>query len=259
MSPVVAHGTHPDVMLTRCWRAPFRVDLARTLGVHRRGKGDPAFRAEPSGAVWRTSRTPDGPATLRVTAGATETGEGATVLACAWGPGAAWLLSQHAEVGDHLAQIYEKQGRRDDAIRWYAMAMNAERPDRTIRDRLAALVGGLDRADTLARSHADALAGERTMPLKIHGQPRTTADFFVLLDNSSDGVRVENVAFISGDEALGPLADSLRTAAFAAAFPDTAPAKILRRGTLSCESAGHASSCRFVLMRIGDAAAAQPH
>jgi len=93
VSPVVAHGTHPDVMLTRCWRAPFRVDLARTLGVHRRGKGDPAFRAEPSGAVWRTSRTPDGPATLRVTAGTTETGEGATVLACAWGPGAAWMLA----------------------------------------------------------------------------------------------------------------------------------------------------------------------
>jgi 3-methyladenine DNA glycosylase/8-oxoguanine DNA glycosylase len=43
--------------------------------------------------VWRTSRTPDGPATLRVTAGATETGEGATVLASAWGPGAAWLLA----------------------------------------------------------------------------------------------------------------------------------------------------------------------
>jgi hypothetical protein len=93
VSPVVAHGTHPDVMLTGRWRAPFRVDLARTLGVHRRGKGDPAFRAEPSGAVWRTSRTPDGPATLRVTAGGTETGEGATVLACAWGPGAAWLLA----------------------------------------------------------------------------------------------------------------------------------------------------------------------
>src|SRR5256885_6505923 len=80
-------------MLTRCWRAPFRVDLARTLGVHRRGKGDPAFRAQPSGAVWRTSRTPDGPATLRVTARATETGEGATGLACARGPGAPRLLA----------------------------------------------------------------------------------------------------------------------------------------------------------------------
>lgn len=105
-------GTHPDVMLTGHWRAPFRVDLARTLGVHRRGTGDPAFRAEPTGAVWRTSRTPDGPATMRVTAGWTqvadragmagdcamgagdgaETGDGTTVLACAWGPGAAWLL-----------------------------------------------------------------------------------------------------------------------------------------------------------------------
>src|SRR5262245_44085496 len=85
-------------MLTRCWRASFRVDLARTLGVHRRGKGGPAFRAEPSGAGRLTSRTPDGPATLRVTAGATETGDGAAVLAGAWGPGAAWLLASLPEL-----------------------------------------------------------------------------------------------------------------------------------------------------------------
>jgi 3-methyladenine DNA glycosylase/8-oxoguanine DNA glycosylase len=92
--PVPAAGGPPsEIMLTGSWRAPFRVDLARTLGVHRRGKGDPAFRVDPSGAVWRTSRTPHGPATLRVTAGATETGESTTVLACAWGPGAAWLLA----------------------------------------------------------------------------------------------------------------------------------------------------------------------
>jgi 3-methyladenine DNA glycosylase/8-oxoguanine DNA glycosylase len=79
-------------MLTGRWQAPFRVDLARTLGVHRRGTGDPAFRVEPSGAVWRTSRTPHGPATMRVVAGA-EAGEGTTVLTWAWGPGAAWILA----------------------------------------------------------------------------------------------------------------------------------------------------------------------
>jgi endonuclease III len=99
-----AGGAHPGVMLTGRWEAPFRVDLARTLGVHRRGTGDPSFRVEPSGAVWRTSRTPLGPATLRLTAGpggaggmtgggATQAADGSTVLAWAWGPGAAWLLA----------------------------------------------------------------------------------------------------------------------------------------------------------------------
>jgi 3-methyladenine DNA glycosylase/8-oxoguanine DNA glycosylase len=96
-------------MLTGRWEAPFLVDLARTLGVHRRGRGDPSFRVEPSGTVWRTSRTPLGPATLRVMAGragaadrppiaataggATEAADGSTVLTWAWGPGAAWLIA----------------------------------------------------------------------------------------------------------------------------------------------------------------------
>src|SRR2546430_10826136 len=47
-------GSQPEVMLTGRWQAPFRVDLARTVGVHRRGTGDPAFRVEPSGAPPRS-------------------------------------------------------------------------------------------------------------------------------------------------------------------------------------------------------------
>lgn len=86
---------------TRRWRAPYPLDLVRALSVHRRGRGDPAFRIDPSGAVWRTSRTPDGPATLRVRVDLAGTGApgdggpgaGAAILASAWGPGAAWLLT----------------------------------------------------------------------------------------------------------------------------------------------------------------------
>ncbi|HEY6277451.1 MAG TPA: DNA-3-methyladenine glycosylase 2 family protein [Streptosporangiaceae bacterium] len=87
--------------LTRQWRLPFPVDLGRTLGVHRRGRGDPTFQTDPAGAVWRTSLTPDGPGTLRVvavpsgsagTAGSGRSG-GLTALAWAWGPGAGWLLA----------------------------------------------------------------------------------------------------------------------------------------------------------------------
>lgn len=61
------------------------LDVRRTLSIHARGTGDPALRFEPGGA-WRATRTPDGPATLRVR----RLPEG--VLAQAWGPGAASAL-----------------------------------------------------------------------------------------------------------------------------------------------------------------------
>ncbi len=79
--------------MTGEWRAPFTVDVRLTLAVHGRGWSDPTFRIDETGAVWRTSLTPDGPATVRVT-GSTSGGEPAAtrVAARAWGPGAGWLL-----------------------------------------------------------------------------------------------------------------------------------------------------------------------
>ena len=55
---------------------------------------------------------------------------------------AAWVLGGHGEVGDHLAQIYQKMGRKDDAVRTYAMSLSGIRPSNETRTRLAALVGG---------------------------------------------------------------------------------------------------------------------
>src|SRR5215472_10540674 len=117
--------------LTRQWQPPFPLDWSRTLAVHRRGRGDPAYAVDAYGAAWRTSLTPDGPATMRVHAvpavlagpagravpagpagravpagdsggdvpgggpgSATPGGQDGrlTVCASAWGPGAAWLL-----------------------------------------------------------------------------------------------------------------------------------------------------------------------
>src|SRR6516164_4738178 len=96
--------------LIRQWRPPFPLDWSRTLAVHRRGRGDPAYAVDGHGAAWRTSLTPDGPATMRVHAvpagearyavpdgragSAVPGGEDGrlTVCASAWGPGAEWLL-----------------------------------------------------------------------------------------------------------------------------------------------------------------------
>src|SRR5262245_63159222 len=58
------------------------VDLGRTIGVHSRGRGDPTTIVTPNEA-WLARRTPDGPATLRVTPTEAE----------AWGPGRDWMLA----------------------------------------------------------------------------------------------------------------------------------------------------------------------
>jgi 3-methyladenine DNA glycosylase/8-oxoguanine DNA glycosylase len=89
----------------REWVAPFTVDVRRTLSVQGRGRGDPTFTTDEAGAIWRTSLTPDGPATIRVlpvrppspahdpVPTAAEAPDATTpVRAQAWGPGAQWLL-----------------------------------------------------------------------------------------------------------------------------------------------------------------------
>jgi 3-methyladenine DNA glycosylase/8-oxoguanine DNA glycosylase len=94
-----------DTMAERDWVAPFAVDVRRTLSVQGRGRGDPTFATDEAGAIWRTSLTPDWPATIRVLPGrspsqaddpgrtAAETPDVTTcVRAQAWGPGAQWLL-----------------------------------------------------------------------------------------------------------------------------------------------------------------------
>ena len=74
--------------LTRRWRPGSPVDIVATLSVHGRGRYDAAQRVV-GGSVWRTCRTPEGPATLHVASASY--GE---VEFTAWGRGAGWLLGR---------------------------------------------------------------------------------------------------------------------------------------------------------------------
>jgi len=65
------------------------LDLRLTLGLHGRGRFDPALRFEASGSAWRATRTPHGPATLLVEI----IDSGSRVRARAWGPGAPTMLA----------------------------------------------------------------------------------------------------------------------------------------------------------------------
>jgi 3-methyladenine DNA glycosylase/8-oxoguanine DNA glycosylase len=69
------------------------VDLRLTLRVHRRGRGDPSWSIDRSGAWWHACRTPEGPASVRY--GPAGIGE---VPVAAWGPGAEAALSNAASV-----------------------------------------------------------------------------------------------------------------------------------------------------------------
>ncbi|MFJ6658023.1 DNA-3-methyladenine glycosylase family protein [Streptomyces sp. NPDC091377] len=76
----------------RTWVPEGALELRLVLGPLRRGPVDPTFRAAPDGAMWRVSRTPGGPGTLRVSLV-----DGA-VRGEAWGPGAEWLLERLPEL-----------------------------------------------------------------------------------------------------------------------------------------------------------------
>jgi 3-methyladenine DNA glycosylase/8-oxoguanine DNA glycosylase len=76
------------------------VDLHRTLAPLRRGAADPTHQVAADGAIWRTTRMPSGPATMRLRqVGPTE------VHAWAWGAGS----------GDALATVPALLGELDDA------------------------------------------------------------------------------------------------------------------------------------------------
>ena len=163
---------------------------------------------------------------------------------------AAWELGHHAEVGDHLGQIYEKRGDKDRALRTYALSMNGLRPAPETRGRLASLAGGDAKAEAAVARYKEELQHLSTIDLGKATQTGN-ADFFVLLSGGGGtAAKVDSVKFVSGDEKLKSFTDALRTADYHVTFPDDTPVKVFRRGTLSCSMTTR--TCTFVLMLPDD-------
>jgi tetratricopeptide (TPR) repeat protein len=196
---------------------------------------------------------------------------------------AAWGLGQHGEVGDHLGQIYEKEGKKDRALRTYELSLAGLRPDPETQERIDGLTKSADKKDEKkigdkknddkksndkktgptvdptapgtkvndASQHAkEELQSLRTINV---GKAKETgsAEFFVLLSGgASTPTKAEAVRFVSGDEKLKIFAEALRTSEYRLTFPDDTPVKILRRGILSCSTA--TENCSFVLILPDD-------
>jgi tetratricopeptide (TPR) repeat protein len=163
---------------------------------------------------------------------------------------AAWMMEDSATIGDHMGQIYEKEKHRSDATRAFVLALLCPNPPAGTRARLAALVGK-KKVDAEIDSVRGGLAARRTVKLPNAHHLDGSAQFWILLSPGSKAsrskataARVEDVKFISGDDALHGLGAALRKARFPYSFPPGEQTKLALRGVLSCKAA--ARSCSFV-------------
>lgn len=155
----------------------------------------------------------------------------------------AWLVHSTGEVGDHLAQIYERQGRKQEAIHQYELSLAAAHPMAETRGRLASLLGSDNDIDHLTEQAKLQLKEARTIQIKNSHAAEGIAEFWVLL---SPGPKVRGAKFITGDDELAQFSKDIEAAAFLDCFPEATEVQLLRRARLSCPSS--APNCSLLLM-----------
>lgn len=165
---------------------------------------------------------------------------------------AAWTVLQDPVIGYHLGQVYEKQQRKQDALRMYRLVAGQRSRGAESVQAAADAQKRLERLDTAATSKgthafADSFAGEelgreRTISLPRLVSMQATAEFFVLL---APGPKVEDTKFISGSDQLKSAGKALAQAHFKISFPENSSGRVVRRGILACYPV---TGCSFVLI-----------
>jgi len=160
---------------------------------------------------------------------------------------AAWNLSQVALNGEHLATVYEKQGRKAESGRVLALSKAAaEVESPTPNPQLRRRDGSFALSHTGVSNAVGELSQMRRFKLgKLYAKPGS-AEFWLLFANGS---RLEQTKFISGDQDFRQLGGALRSVRFNILFPDEHPTRILRRGVLVCE--GMNLGCDFTVYAPG--------
>ena len=172
---------------------------------------------------------------------------------------AAWLLDQHADVGDHLGQLYAKMGKKEEAAHTYRLAYaaaglnglhTASESLNNIKEHYKQLLG--NNADPGSFSTTRRANGTFTpMPaeelsrmrqVKVTGAHHSSGSGTFSLVFSPG--KVEEVKQLDGDSSLATLSEQIKAAKFNVEFPDTRAAKLVRHGLMSCGGMG----CDLVLL-----------
>lgn len=160
---------------------------------------------------------------------------------------AAWQLGSDAVVGDHLGQIYEKEGKEQKAIMVYETAAAGAQGVAHAKERLQSL------SDVESDDYTPIIVEDaqklRTFKVQVAEKPKEHAsvEFFMLF---SAGGNVAGVKILGDAGAIPGAEDALRSAKFDVTFPDDGQEKILRRGVLDCEP--EIPGCTVALMRPQD-------
>jgi Flp pilus assembly protein TadD len=151
---------------------------------------------------------------------------------------AAWQASGSGNIGEHLGEIYEKQGKREQAIRAYISSLAGDPPSDSARARLDALGVSKEIEHQVEEARRE-LQRQRTTLLQISG--KGSADFFLLISPA----KVEEVKFIKGNDGLKNLSEVLEKTDMGVKFPASAEVRVVRRGVVTCgtpASASHAGT-----------------
>lgn len=140
----------------------------------------------------------------------------------------AWQATESGAVAEHLGDIAEKRGNRDQEVHYYVLAVAAENASFTARDKLKNLgVSGGALDSMIAKARKDQ-GNERIEKLDM--VQTGTADFFLLV---SPG-KVEQVKFVRGEESLRTFTDSLKNVSVPMKFPPSSQVHVVRRVRLTC-------------------------
>ena len=162
---------------------------------------------------------------------------------------AAWQVEQYSEIGNHLGQLSEKRGKKEEAIRWYTLGVAGAHLVPEARENLIRLAGS-DKVDLRLSKAKEELLELRTLklgPLLKGEKEKLEAEFFVVLVPDVAGkAKVAGVKFIRGSEKLRRLAGTLQSATYRMSFPDETATKIIRRVVFICDPANE--GCMFILL-----------
>ncbi len=140
----------------------------------------------------------------------------------------AWEGTANGAVAEHLGDIAQKKGNRDQAVQYYVLALTGNSPSSSARDKLKGLgVSGGSLESMLAKARKEQLSARTE---KLDMVQTGTADFFLLV---SPG-KVEQVKFVRGEESLRTFSDSLKNINVSLKFPPGSQVHVVRRVRLTC-------------------------
>jgi tetratricopeptide (TPR) repeat protein len=181
---------------------------------------------------------------------------------------ASWLQLQSAVVGEHLAEIYEKLGRKADGDRACRLALAAfdAKSVPGIKEKIVATQLRINFSSRKAEPPSKSMMGVNLggielselratkIPLAIDLPDGAKSGIFAI--SVTNGEEQKKALFIGGDSVLKGETEALSKAKLPLLFPDEMPAKLLRRGLLSCSK--YTKGCTFVLLLLSDPLSSLP-